>query len=185
MLSFLLTISDEKYNDKITEIYNKYHTDMLRYAKSFLKSRGRTDYLILAEDAVQYSFIKITKYAHKIDFSTPEARLKTYLLSIVTNACRDIMKENDIETLCLDYQYADEESFFETICIKERYDRVVQVIKTLDERYSLTLYYHYFEEMSVKDIAELMELNEKTVYTRLLRARKYLIELLGMESGND
>ena len=65
--------------------------------------------------------------------------------------------------------------------IIERYEKVVKAIEKLDEKYSLTLLYRYNENMSVGEIATLMGVPEKTVYTRLERGKKLLLQSINGE----
>ena len=58
---------------------------------------------------------------------------------------------------------------------------IVEKIKQLDDRYSITLLLYYGEKMDVKKISELMGVVEKTVYTRLERGKKLLLEELSKE----
>ncbi len=182
MLLFLLTIADEGEADKVEYVYNTYHEDMLRFAKSRLRNAGLSSYLIDAEDAVQNAFVKITKYINKIDFDAAPKELRTYLFSVVSNEVTNIIKDykffDDIE------DYADvigDESFFEEIKVRENYDAVMTALKKLDDKYSITFLYHYHRDMSVRGIAELMGISEKTVYTRLERGKKLLLEILREE----
>ena len=75
--------------------------------------------------------------------------------------------------------------FFEQIRIQERYDEVVEEIDRLDEKYSIPLSLRYGEEMETKEIAHLMGLSEKTVYTRISRAKKLLVEKINGENKNE
>ena len=65
---------------------------------------------------------------------------------------------------------------------KVRYDEVVEAISWLDEKYSIPLSLRYAENMDVKEISKLLGIAEKTVYTRLDRAKKLLIEKLNGEN---
>lgn len=49
MLSFLLTITDESEHTKIEYLFNMYHGDMIRFAKSRLQRAGVSNYLIDAQ----------------------------------------------------------------------------------------------------------------------------------------
>ena len=50
--------------------------------------------------------------------------------------------------------------------LKENYNQVVKAIEELDEKYSTTLYLFYCKEMTVNEIAKIMGISAKTVYTR-------------------
>ena len=68
--------------------------------------------------------------------------------------------------------------FFGEMRVQERYDDVIEAIQQLDERYSIPLSLRAEKNMEIKEIAELLGIAEKSVYTRLERARKILIEIL-------
>ena len=58
------------------------------------------------------------------------------------------------------------------------YEDVVKAIENLDPVYSVTLLLKYERGLSPKEIAEMMEIPEKTVYTRLSRGKKMLRDAL-------
>ena len=177
MLQFLLTLTDESNQGKIEHIYKTYHDYMMRYAVSRLYSFGRTNYQYEAEDAVQNAFMKITRHIDKIDFSRGEQDVKNYVLTIMHNEVCNILEENENffefnEEFCSAAEY----NFIEELEIREKYDEVVKIISELDEKYSTTFDLVFCKEMTVKQIAELMGISEKTVYTRLARGKKLIIE---------
>ena len=58
MLAFLLTISDEINHPKIMHLYNRYHKDMIKFARSVFFEKRKINYIIDAEDANQKIKIK-------------------------------------------------------------------------------------------------------------------------------
>lgn len=177
MLQFLLTLSDESSHGKIEHIYHTYHDYMMRYAISRLRAAGRTNFGYDAEDAVQNAFMKITKYIDKIDFTRGERDVKNYVLTIIHNEVCNILEENE-ENIEFDEDFcsAAEYNFIEELEIREKYDEVVKIIEKLDEKYSTTLDLVFCKENTVNEIAEMMGISEKTVYTRLARGKKLLIK---------
>lgn len=71
-----------------------------------------------------------------------------------------------------------DDEFISSIQINERYEKVIQVIKKMDDRYSMTLLFRFRDDMSVSEISDYMGLPEKTVYTRLERGKRLLLKLL-------
>ena len=55
------------------------------------------------------------------------------------------------------------------------YDKVME----LTPKYRETVYLYYFEDFSVKEIADILKISETAVQTRLQRARQKLKEVLG------
>jgi len=179
MLQFLLTVSDESDHSKIEYIYNKFYAGMMRFALSRLRSYGRRNYMLEAEDALQNAFMKIVKNIDKIDFSRGEKNVKNYCFTILTNEISNLLQENFenfeiFEEFCLEKEY----NFIEELEIKERYDEVVKAIRKLDEKYSYTLYLTFCREMTVNEIAEMMGISTKTVYSRLARGKQLLLDSL-------
>ncbi len=179
MLQFLLTLSDESNHGKIEHIYYAYRDYMMRYAISRLQAAGRTNFGYDAEDAVQNAFMKITRHIDKIDFEREERDVKNYVLTIIHNEVCNILNENKekfefYEEFCSAPEY----NFIEELALRENYDQIVKIIEKLDEKYSTTLYLVFCKEMTVKEIADLMGISAKTVYTRLARGKKLLLDSL-------
>ena len=179
MLQFLLTLTDESNRGKIEHIYDTYHEYMMRYAVSKLQTAGRTNAVYDAEDAVQNAFMKITKHIDKIDFSRGEKDVKNYCLSVLCNEVSEVLNENQEnfefgEEFCSEKEY----NFIEELEIQKSYNEVVKSIKALDEKYSTTLYLIFCQEKTVNQVAEMMGLSPKTVYTRLDRGKRILLDSL-------
>ena len=179
MLAFLLMICGDDIKEKIEHIYKTYHRDMLRYAKGQLKKMNVPDYEAEAEDVVQNAFLKITRYSERIRFDRGDDAVKSYVFAIVLNEAINNANEYTA-TVNIDdcFEVSTEDEFFEQLPIKEDYEKVIQAIQRLDDKYRYTLMLHYTHDMSVKEIAKLMGIPEKTVYTRLERGRTQLLILL-------
>ena len=179
MLQFLLTLTDESNHGKVEHIYNTYHDYMMKYAVSKLQAAGRTNFMYDAEDAVQNSFMKIVKHIDKIDFSRGEKDVKNYCLTILCNEVCNVLSDNreDFE-FNEEFCYEKEYNFIEELEIQESYNEVVKAIKALDEKYSTTLYLVFCKENTVNQVAEMMGITPKTVYTRLARGKKLLLDSL-------
>ena len=55
------------------------------------------------------------------------------------------------------------------------------MVMGMDQKYRVTLLLHYYEGYSIREIAQIMNVPEKTVSTRLARGRKILKEMLTKE----
>ena len=176
MLQFLLTLTDEANHGKVEHIYNTYHEYMMKYAVSKLQAAGRTNVMYDAEDAVQNTFMQIVKSLDKIDFSRGEKDVKNYCLTILCNEVCNVLRDNKekyefLEEFCPDKEY----NIVKELEIRESYKEVVKGIKALDEKYSITLFLIFCEEKTVNQVAEMMGLTPKTVYTRLARGKELLL----------
>ena len=183
MLQFLLTICDEKYYSRIEYLYNHFHKDMFRFAKSKFRIMNSCNPHIDAEDAVQRAFLRISKYIHNIKFPAPDKELKSYCFSVVWHEVIRVLEENKKylefrEELFEDDGYDIVEDIVSDIDLHMMYDEVVKAIANLDEIYSMTLLLRYEKGMKPDEIAETMGISNKTVYTRLSRGKKLLREAL-------
>lgn len=67
----------------------------------------------------------------------------------------------------LEESKSDAEFSFENDEESELYDAVMK----LGEKYRIVVHLYYYEEYSVKEIAEILNIKETTIQTRLMRAR--------------
>ena len=61
---------------------------------------------------------------------------------------------------------------------KEEHTQLHDAIIKLPSKYRIAVHLYYFEEYSVKEIAEILKIKESTVQTQLMRARAKLKEQL-------
>ena len=123
--------------------------------------------------------MKITKYIDAIDFSRGEKDVKNYCLTTLCNEISNVLSDNE-ENYEFDEEFCSEKeyNFIEELELKEKYAKIVKAIEKLDEKYSITLYYAFCKEMTPNEIADMMGINIKTVYTRLARGKKLLLDSL-------
>ncbi len=156
---------------------------MIKLAKLRFYTAGSTSYRTDAEDAVQNAFLKITKYIHAINTDMPYNSLKAYMLTVVSNEVNTMLSRSrafeDIDDreaeIC-------EAEFLKQLRISERYNDTLEAINKLDEIYGITLICRYGYEMEIKDIASFMGVSDKTVYTRLSRGKRMLLDMLKDEN---
>ena len=83
-------------------------------------------------------------------------------------------------SLCDDFpdKSFDEDSFIESLHLKEQYEDVVKGIKLLPDKYRGALYFRYVLDLKPEEIAKETDTPIKTVYTRLSRGKMMLKEYL-------
>ncbi|GIO14749.1 DNA-directed RNA polymerase sigma-70 factor [Cohnella xylanilytica] len=149
------------------EVYRR-HADLV-YRQCYLYLRNPVD----AQDAVQSVFLKLIR--SRMTFKDREHE-RAWLLVTTRNHCKDVLKSGwrtrraHLEALPDVADWTGEEPS----------DKVLSRLLALPEKYKTVLYLYYYEEYSVRDIAELLGVNESTIQTRLARGRKRLkIDLEG------
>ena len=179
MLLYLFTLTEEANHKQIEHLYNLYHKDMMDFAKIKLWEAKRKNFIYEAEDAVQNTFVKITRNIEKIDFSRGEDRVRGFVFSVLINEIYNILREKEF-VADLDPENLPDTVFnsIEALVIVDKYNDAIAAIRKMDDKYSSTLYLSICEEICVKNIAKMMGISEKTVYTRLQRGKKMLIDAI-------
>lgn len=124
-----------------------------------------------ADDVVQNTFIKLLKC--KKQFDTDE-HVRNWLIRVAVNECNSLWNSSwRKKVTSLDER--EDEPAFTTPEKSELYDLVMK----LPPKYRQVVYLYYYEEFSVKEVAEMVKISETAVQTRLQRARKKLKDQLG------
>lgn len=129
-----------------------------------------------AKDAVQLTFIQ---YHHSdLEFES-EDHIRNWLFRTVISRAKDIRRSfwrrnrTSLEpfTQTLGFETPQQQTLFETV-------------SALPENCRTVLQLYYYEDYSIKEIAEILGIRENTVKKRMERARKKLKEVL-LEEWND
>lgn len=118
-----------------------------------------------AEDAVQEVFLRL--YTRERDFASPE-HLRRWLIRVTVNLCRDTLKSPWRKRRVYLEQLP--EPSFHQVEQRELYREVM----ALPEKYRTVLDLFYYEELSTREIGEVLGIRQSAVTTRLARAREQL-----------
>lgn len=155
-------------DDDFMQAVNRNNQRLFLIALSFTKSTYD------AEDILQNVFVKLLK--HPKSFSDKE-HLDKWLTTVCVNESKNYIKlpfkyHKNID----DCDFVSSANFDSTTQI-DLYNAVMRLSKK--ERTVIHLF--YYENLSIKDIAEMLKIKESAVKTRLSRARVNLKEQLGDE----
>ncbi len=194
MLALYLAYLDDDNDQKLFEdMFLSYRKQMVTFAVTIL---GNEDD---AQDAVGDVFLRIAqKNWDVVRGIDNETDLRNYLLKATKNTSLNKIKGKKKENVSLDtiieydmegIEDLSDDTFLEVICNKFEYDKVVEAIHSLNEKYRDAMYCHYVMEMTVPQTAK--SLNQKLSATKqqLVRGKKMLLSLLskkGVEKdGNE
>lgn len=124
-----------------------------------------------AEDAAQEVFLRLFRYRGTFE---SEEHLRRWLLRVTVNYGRDLLK-SPWRRRRVSWEEVPEVPVFD----RPRQEALYREVMALPEKYRTVLNLFYYEELSVREIADLLETAESTVTTRLARARRQLRERLG------
>ena len=157
------------------------NTGFAQYAKTYIDTvfrlafsytRNRED----AEDVTQDVLLQLYRTEKAFD---SEAHVKYWLLRVTINQCKMLFRSpwRRVESL---------EDYAETLCFeREDYSALFAAVMALDRKYRVLIYLYYYEGYSVRELAALLNVPEKTVSTRLHRARAKLKDALREEVPHD
>ncbi len=162
-------------NSAIMEFYNKFYKEV--YYVCYKITENEKD----AEDVAQETLIKAID---KIDTLKNPEGLSAWLRTIANNLSINYLKKNRKFDIVDNSEDMGEEIFEENriakktpediVADKEVTDILTNMINRLPREQRITIFMFYYEELSVKEIAEIMDCSEATVRSRINYARKAL-----------
>ncbi|HEX2945431.1 MAG TPA: sigma-70 family RNA polymerase sigma factor [Clostridia bacterium] len=158
--------------NELAALMDAYSNMLLRTAVLLLKD------LRLAEDAVQETFLKF--YAGYANYRG-EAGIKTYLGRILVNECRQSRRRawyrRNIPTPEFELELADESAETDIRSLHDRLSLTEALMKlNVGSREILLL--HYYNGLTVREIADALGMPEGSVKSRLKRGRDRLRDIL-------
>lgn len=183
MLIYLSLIDTKEDKDKFEEIYNHYRYTMLYVSKSIVKDHS------LAEDVVHDTFLKIIEILDKID-DVSCSKTKSFIVIIVRNKSIDYLRkmkqENSTNLDDVEFTLRDDDSIpLDKIINEEGYNKLLEYIDELDEKYRAAIELKYIHGYSEREISKMLDITEKNANIRIYRARKMLINRIGRRVEND
>lgn len=157
------------------ELYKRFYAQLLGYFKNMLWGDREK-----AEDMVHDIFAKIIKNP---DYFDTNRSFRTWLFSVASNMCKNEYKKQVVRkntsTGVEDYRSISSS----TNVLAEVQDIQFQQafeenLSKMDEKHREVFALRHLEGLSMKEIAEIMEINEGTVKSRLFYATKFLAEKL-------
>lgn len=144
--------------EEVNHVVSTYSDLVFKLALSYVK-----DYAS-AEDIMQTVFLK---YMLRGDESLQNE--KAWLIRVTINECKmhhRLYWNSKREPLLEDMQIVDD--------LQQKENEVTLAVLRLPAKYRVAIHLHYYEEYSVKEIADILGKTESTVTSLLFRARKKL-----------
>lgn len=128
-----------------------------------------------SEDAVQQAFLKLWERPHLFD-PTKGAKFTTWFYRIVVNITLDMMRKagrSGLTELADTYESGDISQDAE-LALKQKQTLLEREIQTLPERQQLALNLCFYEEVSNKEAADIMEISVGALESLLMRGKATL-----------
>ena len=150
----------------------QYETDVFRLTLSILQYPSET------HEATQDTFIAALK---ALSTYREKSSLKAWLYTIAVNASRSrLRKRNVLEklrnalTVVFQFETRRQPTLEESVIQNEKETAIWNALNGLDEKHRMVMVLRYFQDLSSKEIAEILSISEGTVHSRMHNARERL-----------
>ena len=155
------SIPEESLTELLVE---QYYTYIVRLSASILHDT------VEAEDVAQDTFVVALT---KTDLVDPKINVKAWLSTIAVNKCRDILRKRKVR---LKFQ-----NMLEAVWIRSQPENLPEshavheetafhlwtAVNQLNEKHRLPILLRYMHNLSIREIAEILETKEGTIHSRL------------------
>ena len=161
--------------EAISELYYATYPKLRAVAVSILKNEDDAD------DIVQDSYIKAFSSLHQLDNAK---KFEPWLCRIVSNKCKDYLKknkpilfssqDNEENDEPIEWSIEDESKEYnpeEVLLSEDTRKQIMDLLDSLPDDQRICLVYHVVQEMKISEIAELLEVSESTVKSRINYAK--------------
>lgn len=154
------------------EIYRRYSKRLLYFSYRMV---GHDE--SKAQDILQEVFLKLADQPYLFDTSK---QFKPWIFTVVANTCRKTFREAEsIELADHHFEAPQQHSALEAQIDAKQFKRVLRVaLNELKPIHRAVFVLRFQEQLSVKEISEVLAINEGTVKSRIHHATKQLTEKL-------
>lgn len=177
----LISYAKNKNQKAQTQLINLFWVDVF----SFVMKKVQNDNV--ADEITVSVFSKVLA---KLDLYDPNFQFKTWILTIAQNSVIDYWRKKSRENEDSTDNFDDFKNHFalspeELLISAEDQKQIVTIIESLDAKYQDILRLRFFEEKSIREIAEELNITVANAKVRIMRAKKVLSELLKTNEFED
>jgi RNA polymerase sigma-70 factor (ECF subfamily) len=155
-------------------------------SKFLLKLTGNQQ---LAEDLTQDVFVKMIRNIDTYNIHG-KARFSTYLLTVAKNTYIDYLRKekrlSQFETVDQNFLEKIATPGFENALIDRMYSQdIMKHVELLSEEQKIAIHLKYIEGLTLKEISQLLQVESKTIKSRIHNGTKKLKKILGLRSDKN
>jgi len=155
------------------QMFRQLYQPLCNYAYTFVRDRD------VAEETVQNTFLNLWE---KRESLSVQQSVKSYMYTMVRNACLNVLKHNKIKLKHADEVMATEhegyESVAQTVLHTELQQKILDAMMALPEQCRLVFKLSRFEELKYQEIADQLGISIKTVENQMSKALRIMREQL-------
>ena len=154
-------------------VYNEYAKELYNIAYGY--TRNRDDSI----DIMQNAYVILLESNKKFESNE---HIKYFLIRVTINESLDLLKSASKKRVIKNNDVV--VNFPETEREELQYD-LSEIVNTLPEKYKTIIILHYYDDMKIKDISNVLKISEPAVKKRLERARNLIKEIIERNYKND
>ena len=168
----LMQLVVERDSLAFSELYDRYNRMLVNYFYKMLWQDEEK-----AQDFMQDLFTKIVEKPKSFDI---KRNFKTWMFSVANNMCKNeyrkqAVRKNTSYNLDESYQIKDTAmNAMDSLQDTQFSEKLTVELAKLDEKQKSTFVMRYFQDLSIKEIAETLECSEGTIKSRLFYTLKKL-----------
>lgn len=163
-----------KERKRVLDCYQRQKDMIYKLAWAYCRDKYQAD------DVFQEVFFRYLKYHPKFKTSEHE---KAWFIRTTINVCKNLLK-NKWNRDMVQLQEWDEEQAFRK-GTGDAFEELKEAVLDLPEKYRVPIHLYYYEEYSVREIAQFLHRSESTVQTQLQRGREKIRQVLERSEEND
>lgn len=163
-------------NDRLAlnTLFAQYYEKLCRFANTYLRHAAE------AEEAVADVFVYLWKNRHQL---TIEKNLKAYLYISVKHAALSALKKQqplyeDLDDILIGADFTDASTPEQGLVYKELQQHIDHAIGALPHRCKQVFMMSRFDDLTYREIGEILDISENTVENHLVRALTHLRKAL-------
>ncbi|SFM01837.1 RNA polymerase sigma-70 factor, ECF subfamily [Gracilibacillus orientalis] len=159
----------------LNDLMNEYGQEMIWLAYSYVRDKA------IAEDLTQNAFLKCYQKRNQLK---DNASIRSWVYRITINGCKDYLRSSYVKRMIptdiLQSIFSRKKTeSTESIYLKNDTSSILtENVFSLAPKYREVIILYYFEELKIREIKEILQLNENTIKTRLKKAKESLRKTL-------
>lgn len=177
----LIALAKNKNQKSQTQLINLFWVDVFSFVLKKVQDENIADEITVSV---------FSKVLAKLDLYDPNFQFKTWILTIAQNTVIDYWRKKSRENEDTTENFEGFRNHYarspEELLISEEDQRqILSTIESLDTNYQEIIRLRFFEEKSIKEIADELNLTVANTKVRIMRAKKVLAELLKSNDFSD
>lgn len=157
-----------------TKLINTFWVDVFSFVMKKVQDENIADELTVSV---------FSKVLNKLDLYDPNFQFKTWVLTIAQNTVIDYWRRKNRESESIAEDLEETRNQFarspeELLISEEEQEKIQKIVASMDANYQKIIQLRFFEEKSIKEIAEELNLSVANTKVRIMRAKKILAALL-------